>query len=303
MSVKTRRPCNRCECPGDRIHKTSENSIILLRDTAKISRYRERMCTFKLDLAASEWLKKQCIHPEIPGGALWFGENMAECFVVDPMHAFLLGSCKRIATLIPKLFSVSTEERQIPRGGKKRARDGDIKDPSAYKSTSRKRADGKTVEACKVLFEERVATFGSTSLHSWDSKVRSYLPTFTSAGSVSKNLKASDYKYVIQMLLFVIGTGDDDFFIPEFTVKLRNVLKKCSQIGELIYNKAPWTSRMITELENTMETFGDEFYEVFKDVSESECRFIKTHMLRHLRKIQFYLLSIELQAAMSAGWY
>ena len=101
------------------------------------------------------------------------------------------------------------------------------------------------------------------------------------------DLKASDYRYLSQMLIFALGTGDDTFFIPEVTTRLRKVLLQCRKIGHMLWHPGRWSKARLQMLESTLKSFGEDFKELFKDVSAGEKEddksgFIKLHALMHI---------------------
>jgi hypothetical protein len=114
---------------------------------------------------------------------------------------------------------------------------------------------------------------------------RSYLPSFANVGDLW-DLKASDYRYLSQMLIYALGSGDETFFVPEFTTKLRKVLIKCQAIGTHLWWPGAWNEERMTALQHLLISFGDEFRDVFQYVAagediEDKCGFIKLHALMH----------------------
>ena len=115
---------------------------------------------------------------------------------------------------------------------------------------------------------------------------RKHLPTYNCASDLW-DLKASDYRYLSQMLIFALGTGKDTYFEASFTVKLRNVLLKMRTIGKMLWHPGAWSEARLSQLQEVLKTFGAEFKDVFRDVAagkkeDDKCGFIKLHALMHI---------------------
>jgi hypothetical protein len=210
-------------------------------------------------------------------GHLFVSTQLADVFVIEPMHNFILGAVKRIVLLIPALFDVTTSERT-----RKRKR-GD--DAGITTGTTRKIAERLTPEKCKDLYNSRIKSFMSCGLHASENpnliKRIVYTPRFLQASEIS-HLKASDFKFLVQMIQFVIGTGTNDFFIPSWTIKIQQLLRQCNQIGELLYSVSPWNEAKIACLQEILQTFGENMRTCFNDVSPSGVLYIKLHRMAHI---------------------
>jgi hypothetical protein len=214
------------------------------------------------------------------------------------MHNFLLGAAKRIVLSIPKLFHVTSKRVRVK--GKKRKRDDDgdgDADETGFRTTTKRISPGLTPAQCQSLYNYRISTFQphpiiSPEMHrvvdyegiagrSVEFQRPRYTSTFQEATDI-KMLKATDYKYLVQLLQFVIGTGPNDFFEPEFTGRIQQVILQCNQLGALLYSTSPWNEEKIVEFDALLTTFGDNLKYCFGDVSASKAKWIKSHRMSHI---------------------
>jgi hypothetical protein len=198
--------------------------------------------------------------------------HFANVFAIETMHNFLLGAVKRIVLLLQKLFKVVDK-------GTKRKRDG-----TALR-TIRKVAAHLSAGECEDLYNARMTSFQSCGIVPSENisylKRFLYTPRFLQATDV-KHLKASDFKFIIQMLQFVIGSGPADFFIPDFTIKIKELLWQANELGQLLYSTSSWTDAKLTRFDSVLETFGSNMRDCFHEVSPSELKFIKLHRMTHI---------------------
>jgi hypothetical protein len=107
-----------------------------------------------------------------------------------------------------------------------------------------------------------------------------YMPT-QPYGLQLAALRAADYKFVVQMLYWVLGDCTM-FFKERFAILIANVLKTCDFIGRYVFHRSSWvwTRERATVFVRHVNLLGRTIKEAFELVADNLK--IKLHLLCHL---------------------
>jgi hypothetical protein len=189
-SVNSAYPCRDCEVKNEDIYKTSffDGCSPVFRDWESIDcmRWDVKLKT-PAATASLKYLEEKNIFPNFAGSHAAYGCKSAadvDCMKhlgtkpnlripYELLHAWLLGLPKRLCLLVVKLIQQAEPNRV--------------------------RAEKLTIEYCLGELDRRVQMFKASKL-----KKGRYTPTFTQFNSKA-GLRAEDYRYLSQMLIFIIG--------------------------------------------------------------------------------------------------